>query len=244
MDWTKAKNILIVALLITNIVLVFTYVFANKSLESENEEFTKDTIKLLASKNIFIETEIPGQVSRMPVLIVEYDKMDQELVNRQIKSEKKLSDEDLSDESLIEETTRFIRKCQLLTENVTFESIQRKDDKINVKYKNHIEGIAIEESYINITVEDRKITKLERYWLKPVEFRKMKRDIIPSVAALIKFMSENEFNKKIYVEDIELVYWIDSSVIDTESPVTDTAFPAWKITYNRGQVEYVIAFEQ
>ena len=48
-------------------------------------------------------------------------------------------------------------------------------------------------------------------------------------------MSENTDEEKIYVQDISLVYWLDSSVFDTESPVTDTAFPAWKITYNRGK---------
>jgi hypothetical protein len=57
-------------------------------------------------------------------------------------------------------------------------------------------------------------------------------------------MSEKTTEGKIYVEGLSLVYWLDSSVFDAESPVTDTAFPAWKITYNNGKIQHILAWEQ
>jgi hypothetical protein len=31
---------------------------------------------------------------------------------------------------------------------------------------------------------------------------------------------------------------------DAESALTDTAFPTWRITYNRGKIQYITAWEQ
>jgi hypothetical protein len=88
------------------------------------------------------------------------------------------------------------------------------------------------------------IVDFDRYWLNPVEMSDIEKEVIPAAAALIKFMSGKTDDEKIYVEDISLVYWLDASSFDVESPVTDTAFPAWKITYNRGNVRYILAWEQ
>ena len=131
-----------------------------------------------------------------------------------------------------------------MTENVTFENIDRKGSEILVNYKNYIKGIAIEDSHITCTVRDGKIVDFERYWLNPVETGSMEKEVIPAGAALIKFMGENTAKEKIYIEGISLVYWLDSSAFDAESPVTDTAFPAWKITYNSGKSHYILAWEQ
>ncbi|MPN35901.1 hypothetical protein SDC9_183403 [bioreactor metagenome] len=93
-------------------------------------------------------------------------------------------------------------------------------------------------------MKDGKITDFRRFWLDPGEMSDSEKEVIPAAAALIKFMSENAGEDKIYVQDISLVFWLDSSAFNAESPVTDTAFPAWKITYNDGKVRYVTAWEQ
>ncbi|MDF2657204.1 MAG: hypothetical protein K0R19_3678 [Bacillota bacterium] len=53
MDWTKAKTILIVALLVTNLVLAGAYLFQNIKFDDE-AEMQDATIKLLAAKNIYL----------------------------------------------------------------------------------------------------------------------------------------------------------------------------------------------
>lgn len=244
MDWTKAKSILIVALLITNLVLIATYVSQNNRFQDNEQEMQDVTIKLLEDKNIYIKTEIPKEHHRMSKLTVQYDKLNEDIIQKQLAEQKALSGSELTDENLISMTEKFLESCGLLTENVTFDSIDHTGENLTVNYKNYINGIAIEDSYIALTVEDGKITDLKRYWLNPVEISKIEKEVIPAAAALIKFMSENETGEKIYVTGISLVYWLDSGTFDAESPVTDTAFPAWKITYNQGKVKYIPAWEQ
>lgn len=244
MDWTKAKSILIMALIVTNLVLVFTYVFKDDIFESNDETVLGDTIKLLESKNIYIKTDIPKKQGRMPVLSVEYDTINQDVLEEQLINQKPILNSGLNETNIIEATTKFIDSCGFLTENVRFDNIEKKDDKIIVTYKNYINNIAIEDSYIICTIRNKKIEDIQRYWLNPVQLGKTKKEIIPAAAALIKFLSENNEDKKIFVEDISLVYWLDSTSFDTESPVSDTAFPAWKIIYNHGKIMHIMAYEQ
>jgi regulatory protein YycI of two-component signal transduction system YycFG len=243
MDWTKAKTILIVALLVTNLVLAGAYLFQNIKFDDE-AEMQDATIKLLAAKNIYLDTKIPEEQPKMPKLTVQFDTINEDDVNELIESQTPLADAELSDEKLIAVTTQFIKDCGLMTDNVTFQSIERLDDEIKVTYKNYIENVAIEESYILCTLKDGKITEFRRFWLDPVEMSTSEKEVIPAAAALIKFMSENAGAEPIYIQNISLVFWLDSSAFNAESPVTDTAFPAWKILYNDGKVRYVTAWEQ
>ncbi|MEL7654860.1 MAG: two-component system regulatory protein YycI [Bacillota bacterium] len=244
MDWTKAKTILIVALIATNLVLIATYFIQNNDFKSNDQEMQDVTIELLERKNIFVETEIPKEHPRMPKLTVQFDKMNEDIIHEKLANQKSVSENKLTDNKLKEMTAAFIEKCNLMTDNVTFDSIERGQTEIRVTYKNYIDGTAIEESYIICKVTDGKITELKRYWLNPVEVSKNEKEVIPAAAALIQFMSENKTEDKIYVQNISLVYWLDSGSFDAESPVTDTAFPAWKITYNRGKIKYIPAWEQ
>lgn len=244
MDWTKAKSILIVALLVTNLVLIATYLSQNNRFWDDEREMRDVTVKLLEEKNIFVETDIPEGHRRMPKLTVSYDKVDEETVQKQLAAQKSLPIRERSDENLIALTEAFIEACGLMTDTVTFDRIEHKEKETLVTYKNYINGTAIEDSSIVCTIRNGKITDFQRNWLKPVEINDIEKEVIPARAALIKFMSENTEEEKIYVEDISLVYWLDSSVFDAESPITDTAFPAWKITYNRGKIQHILAWEQ
>lgn len=244
MDWTKAKSILIVALIVTNLVLIATYLFQSDRFDNDKKEMQDVTIKLLEEKNIFVETDIPQEHPRMPKLTVQYDKVDEAVINVQLARQTALPASETTDENLIAMTSDFIEKCDLMTENVTFGNIERAGDEIRVTYKNDLNGIPIEDSYIICTIRDGRITGFERYWLNPVEINDADKEVMTAVAALIKFMSENTEGEKIRVQDISLVYWLDSSVFDAESPITDTAFPAWKITYNQGKIRHIMAWEQ
>ncbi|MDF3001424.1 MAG: hypothetical protein K0Q48_1543 [Bacillota bacterium] len=243
MDWTKAKTILIVALLVTNLVLAGAYLFQNMRFEDE-AEMQDGTIKLLAAKNIYLKTEIPEEQPRMPKLTVQFDTINEDDVNELIASQASLPEAEQSDENLITITTQFIKDCGLMTENVTFHSIERSGDEIKVTYKNYIENVAIEESYILCTLKGGKIVEFRRFWLDPVEVSNSEKEVMPARAALVKFMSENAGADPIYIQNISLVFWLDSSAFNAESPVTDTAFPAWKILYNDNKVQYVTAWEQ
>lgn len=244
MDWTKAKTILIVALVVTNLVLITTYFFQDNRLKEDEREMQEVTIRLLQDKNIYVETDIPEGRHRMPKLTVRYDKLNENIIEEQLAKQTAGTDNVLTEEDLISMTTEFIKACGVMTEQVSFDRIDRGHGEIRVIYKNDMNGTAIEDSHITCTVKDGKIVDFDRFWLEPVEMNDIEKEVIPAVAALIKFMSENKDGEKIYVQNISLVYWLDSSEFDTEYTVTDTAFPAWKIAYNRGKVQYILAWEQ
>lgn len=245
MDWTKAKSILIVALIITNLILIFVNVYKNDypGLNLNNGDLN-ETLQLLENKNIFVEADIPHRYSRMPVLTVEYDRLNQEFIEELLAKQKELPEADLTDEKIIDLATDFIRKSGYLTDNVKFYSIERKFGKTFVTFRNYINDIPIEDSSIICTLSKGKIINFERYWLNPVELSKMKKNIIQPEAALVKLMNEKDLDERIVVKDISLVYWLDSQSFDPQSTVSDTAFPTWKITSDDGQVHYIIAFEQ
>jgi len=82
MDWSKAKTILIVALLITNSVLAyflfFDDIYANSTVD---ENFLSRTREILLNKNIEIGTEIPLTTNATYNLAVEYEKYEPLEVN-------------------------------------------------------------------------------------------------------------------------------------------------------------------
>lgn len=244
MDWTKAKNILIVALIATNLVLLFTYAFQEESLSETEDTVLADTIALLETKNIFVKVPIPKKHNRMPVLTVEYGAMDQTLYEQELDVQEHLPADRRSEKDLRNKAEKFLRNCGLLTENVVYESLETAEGETTVIYSNQVNGIRIEDSYIKCVIKDGKVTAVDRDWLDPVAFGKMKKEIIPAATALIKFMAEHEEEEKIYVEDISLVYWLDTSSIEAKFAVSDTAFPSWKFTYNRGKIQHVMAYEQ
>ena len=77
MDWTKAKNILIMALLITNLILGFIYFVDMRQGEVRRTNVMEDTVALLKSHGISISTDIPVFTKRMPVLFVRCEVRDQ-----------------------------------------------------------------------------------------------------------------------------------------------------------------------
>lgn len=244
MDWTKAKTIIIIALIATNIFLVFTYGFNRFG---KNSEIPEDVlIKVLSNNNIELAAEIPKVKDKMPVLYIEYSAFNKEKIRSLIKDGKyKVSKGAAPDELLVDIADMFLADSGLLNENVAFESVENKGKGKLVKYRNEMKGIVVEESYIYCYFEAGELISVESYWLEPENFSKKKMDIISAADALVIFMSElPRKEEKILIEDIELVYWLDNSSFDGEELVADTALPAWKIVYNGAQKKHIYAYEQ
>ena len=56
-------------------------------------------------------------------------------------------------------------------------------------------------------------------------------------------MMQREGQEEMYISHMEMVYWLDTETVTGETPLSDTAFPAWKIVYNGGSVSYIKAYE-
>ena len=74
MDWSKAKTILIISLIIVNIILGIAVFNINQDIETTvSEDFIEDSIRLLSNKDISVATEIPRKIPSLQGLIVEYE---------------------------------------------------------------------------------------------------------------------------------------------------------------------------
>lgn len=82
MDWSKAKTILIVAFIITNVLLIYILI-GEKTIDEPtlNEDFIEDVVKLLEHKNISINTHIPTEIPCLYTMNVSYEKMKLEKLN-------------------------------------------------------------------------------------------------------------------------------------------------------------------
>lgn len=243
MDWTKAKTILIIALLVTNLFLVFTYGM-NKAEETEDRE--ELLLSVLEDRNIFLSVEIPPKPRKMPVLYIEYSGFDQEKINSLLEERTyQVKEGVVNDENLRSAADLFLRDSELQTENVVFDKIEEVDGAQVVRYKNVVDDLEVEESFIRCHFQNGSLTYVESYWLEAKDFSEKKRSVISGSEALIAFLSQKpESDAKITIDSMELVYWLDATTFDGEALVRDTALPAWKIVYNGKEEKFIYAYEQ
>lgn len=74
MDWSKAKTILIIAFIVTNIVLGYA-LFNSQRIDEPTlkEDFITDVAKLLKEKDITLNTAIPKEIPSLGIMTVEYE---------------------------------------------------------------------------------------------------------------------------------------------------------------------------
>jgi len=244
MDWTKAKTILITALIVTNVFLIFTFGFNNPVQTEPTSE--KVLISVLANNNITLATQVPVKHGKMPVLNIEYRVFNKEKINKSVHQEKyNVKKGNDREKEYIRIANLFLKDNNLLNDYVVLEGVSKQGKGTVVKYKNEIEGVLIEESYIYCYFENGMLNSVDSYWLEAKNLGKSKNNTIPASEALVIFMSQIENPEEdIVVEHIELVYWLDTSSFDGEELIKDTALPAWKIVYNENQSEHIYAYEQ
>ncbi len=247
MDWTKAKTILIAALLATNLFLFVTYVVVKADGGPTEEDLQAETIALLEEKQIYVRGELPLMRPHMPVLMVEYDRLDPEFVQEKLSEQTPLNDAYISREGVLKMTEAFLKSCEIWSSNVVLDKFEQDGAVATVSYRNEYEGILLEDSYIICRVENGMITEFERFWLKPVGLGESKKATISASAALINLMRSKDERTAIIVEDMEMVYWLnptDYEGYEGEEVIFDTALPAWKVIYSDGQVRHIPAYSE
>lgn len=78
MDWAKAKNILIVAFIITNLFLLFNIskdLFIKEDLQLINDHYIENVEVLLNDNGIQLKTEIPREIISLPLLDFKYENL-------------------------------------------------------------------------------------------------------------------------------------------------------------------------
>jgi len=246
MDWTKAKTILIIALIITDIFLIATYGGKHNTEESGNEEALAAVLK---SSNIYVDAEkIPKKHRSMPALSVEYKGVSADETAAFIESKNKKT-EDESDKAYIEAAGGFISYLGMNSENISDAQIVRKPadrenggETVKVVFGCEVDKLKLDGSFMVCTFTGGEIVGFDSYWLEPGEFSAKKQETISAAAALISYMAEKEGTEEVRISDIELVYWVNSASYDSMEAVTDTALPTWRITFENGESVYIEAF--
>jgi len=70
MNWSKAKTILIIVLVLTNVFLLSVYTGNKKEQENQISESTRSAILYLENRNIDIKCDVPEGVEKLPVVSV------------------------------------------------------------------------------------------------------------------------------------------------------------------------------
>lgn len=257
MDWSKAKTILIIALLVTNIFLVATY--ETMGVKDNPEIMDQGTlIELLAQRGVYLETEIPKQAKDMELVPVEVLHSVELEVEALLASEGarelfnikdtvspeewfNISDADVSS-AYVDAAVDFITALGFMDEGVRLKEIYLNDNNyVLIEFKNIYQGLPLEESTMVCTFNEGDLIDLDALWLKALANNRKKVSVMDPAVALLALVGEKKEEEKWIVRAIELAYWLNLNSRDIEGTVTDTAFPAWCITYNDGEKMYFTA---
>lgn len=177
MDWSKAKNVLIVAFIVINILMGYVLIVKDKEVDATNSpDFINQAIELLNKKQIKVHTNIPNIKPELSALTVVFENMKPELINKNFFNNKgyiSSTSEELVEVSLGEENISILNKKLLIYQANSSE----------IKYPNLGEDdvISIAENFLvnkGYETDDLRISHMKRvgdYYY--VEFSKTYNDI-------------------------------------------------------------------
>jgi|GEM_PF-1208938 len=260
MDWSKAKTILIIALLLTNVFLVLTYGDFGKK-ESSGTFDQQTLILLLSDRGVELATDIPEKPKAMQLLSVAVIHVPEEEIQALRAGEGSselfditgmLDDEAFGDikttyvmEAYVDRARNFITALGLMSDSVVFDSVSTESPdsgEVVVRFETMADDFKVEESYMECIFSQGRLVDFESNWLNPAGYSRKKVAVMDPAVALLSLVSDGDVEKAeagvVRVDSIELIYWLDSQTADIEQAVKDTAFPTWRITYNGDSVKY------
>jgi len=241
MNWSRAKTIMIVALICTNIFLIYTYI--DFRTEEEGFQDTKTLAEFLSQKSIYVDPAIiPLVHSDMPVIYVYNQDGGCDTMNKML-AESVFRAEGERDNDYKSVAESMLGEAGPKYSTAEFLEILREEELVKAVYKNVVNGIRVEKSNVVFYFNQGFLENVVCNWLEVINYHQNPQRTISASQALLLFMAQRAVPGEIDIESIEMVYWLDES-IHVEAPVSeDTALPVWKITYNEGMVEYIDAYE-
>lgn len=249
MDWSKAKNILIVAFIITNIFLIYNIeknMSYSNSLSKIDEEHIQTAKEILKEKNIYIHAQIPTKILKMPVLNVAYENWDRYRIQEAIRLNpyRQAPIMDMSPQKARQEAEKFISKNGFMKKDVVYWDTQRQANGYRVIFKQKYKDKFLEYSYMTCIVTPLGVTSFDRTWLKPLKIGENKKEIIPATKALLKLMKDiEEIQKPIVIRNISLGYWFDPARMGFENAESGRAVPAWRFVLDNGETIFIDAYK-
>lgn len=252
MDWSKSKTILIIAFILTNIVLgynlyinVFRYdsqdIFSNRSISNLN--------KLLNTKNISINTQIPKETPSLSTLSIKYEDLSKsdldsifkgnglyKIENKNIIYNGKCDIKAFNIDECTLFTKKFLKKYNF-DEDTYLKATVKKEDSIEIIYTGKYKDYFLEESYMKFTFYSNEDFLFERLWIVPIEEKKQKKRVIASVDAIMSAYSQ--MPKDSVINEIKLGYYFESNNMDIEQ---GDIGPVWRLKVNNEYI-YIKAFD-
>ncbi len=237
MDWTKAKTILIIALIATNVFLIYSLLDRH----SDRGEMTNEEVilQLMEQRNIELEVDIPRLHPSLRIIQGEYLSVDRGEIAA-LAQEMPTATSDY--EGVAED---FLEYLGILDDETVYEETELFEDgdiDASVRFKNEVEGLQIAENYIEVYFKDGRITDMNYHWLDDVEVSPRKIETMSAAVALMSLVNQQP-GAKMTITGIELVYWVPDTDMELGETVSDTAFPTWEITLSSGEKKYVGAVQ-
>ncbi len=257
MDWSKTKNIIIIALLCTNIFLIFIYIEKNQVFQQFEDNQTY--IDALEKKNVEIACDVVRESEKMPTLKVLYDSQESEKIQSFIAENEDIQffqkNGAVGDSEKLRES---LQKAGLQSKYMKLVKMAQNQGKIVLTYTNYYEDKPIGGSDIEFTfTEEGKLVGIEGRFIDNISENNTKINVSNPYLAIFEFISRRENgdvlianNEKtdqpvgnpedeIIIKNIKQGFIIKRGVFE-EKVLSDTVFPAWEITdenYNRIYIE-------
>ncbi len=271
MDWSKAKNILIIAFIVTNVFLVITIernLFQEQSIPLPIDKTMEGIIHVMQEKDIHIEIDIPRTMAPMSVLEVEYETYEDDGISSlaykgkdtdngprgqfEVENGKVLVytaegsikiGTRIDSEKVQERAEKFLTYYGFMKNDVAHWHTDFDGETYQVVFKQKYKGTFLEDSYMKVQVtEHGDIRYFERVWLKPIKMGDSKNEIMPSTKALLKAMEKlNETEGPKNIIDISVGYRFDPP--NWQNARSGTAFPVWRIVLDEKKTIFVDAYE-
>ncbi|MBE6020163.1 MAG: two-component system regulatory protein YycI [Firmicutes bacterium] len=245
MEWSKIKNILIVALILTDILLVSLLIFSDHGKnDTDSSVSVEDALVVLSKNDITVSSKIPDVDPEMPVLTLTYDSDNGSFFYTS--SEAGIT---LTENTALDLAESFISGLALPeAEKNTLEAVNvypSEDDsgRYVVSYGSYYEDYKLENSYILCYVSSEGVTEMLKNHAVAEISGNSKQKIMPAASALLKYMNQLKSadpDSAKEITDVSLVYMVDSPY--DGNITSDTAFPTWKITASDNSITYISAY--
>lgn len=161
MDWSKAKNVLIIAFIVINILMGYVLILKDKEVDATNSpDFINQAIGLLNKKEIKVHTDIPNIKPELSTLTIVFENIKPEVINTNFFNNRAYISsvsEELVELSLVDENVSILNKKLLIYESGSTE----------IKYPTLNEDIVIDiaKDFLvqkGFSIDDVKISHMKR----------------------------------------------------------------------------------
>lgn len=247
MEWSKIKNILIVALILINVLFLYmlNHPSGQENASGDTSLLLEETLAVLQDNGITVRADTRFPELQLPILTLTFD--GDNGIYEYAPQKKNLY---LNEDSALEESNRFLTALGGFGElgrDIRVESIALSEDDPDcfvVTYDGYYEDYRIKELYVACTVSADGVLKMEKQWARAEDAGRSRRTLSPITTALLHYMDQThseEPGAKKTVTDISVAYTVNTPYDGTVT--SDTAFPAWRIEASDGTCVYIPAYQ-